>query len=399
MRRREFLKAIAAGAWVSAASWAHAPPDDIRITRIVGFDLVSERPKLVGKNSRLDVHGQRATDRMVRLYTNAGIEGIGNCRAEQAALAKLLGKNPFEFYQPASKIVTGPLGPGTMPVWDLLGKVLKKPVYQLLGGAGLVRIPVYDGSIYFSDLLPEYAGRPLDRFKEEIDMGLAVGHRAFKVKIGRGARWMPPEEGYARDVQVLKTIRQHAGPEILIGVDANNGYDPAGTERLLTELPEYNFAFLEEMFPEDIEKYLTLKRFISQHGWKTLIADGETQGDINAYKPFIEARAIDVFQGDMNRFGFEGIQTEAAWCKAQGLQVAPHNWGSLVGFYMQLHVGRAITNLYRAEHDPLSNDILIAEGYRNREGYATVPDAPGFGLKINDEKFTTGARVRFDLKL
>lgn len=399
MRRREFLKAIAAGAWVSAASWAQAPPNDIRITRIVGFDLVSERPKLVGKNSRLDVHGQRATDRMVRLYTNAGIEGIGNCRAEQAALAKLLGKNPFEFYQPASKMVTGPLEPGTMPVWDLLGKVLKKPVYQLLGGAGPVRIPVYDGSIYFSDLLPEYAGRPLDRFKGEIDMGLAAGHRAFKVKIGRGARWMPPEEGYARDVQVLKTIRQHAGPEILIGVDANNGYDPAGTERLLTELPEYNFAFLEEMFPEDIEKCLALKRFISKHGWKTLIADGETQGNINAYKPFIEAQAIDVFQGDMNRFGFEGILTEAAWCKAQGLQVAPHNWGSLVGFYMQLHLGRAITNLYRAEHDPLSNDILIAEGYRIREGYATLPDAPGFGLKINDEKFTASARVRFDLKL
>ncbi len=397
MRRREFLKAVAAGAWLSAGGWAQALRDDIRITRAVGFDLVSERPKLVGKNSRLDVHGRRATDRMVRLYTNAGVEGIGNCRDEQAALAQLLGKSPFEFYQPASKTVTGPLGPGTMPVWDVIGKVLKKPVYQLLGAAGPVRVPVYDGSIYFSDLLPEYTDRPLDRFKEEIDMGLALGHRAFKVKIGRGAKWMPPQEGYARDVQVLKTIRQHAGPEILIGVDANNGYDAAGTERLLKDLPDYNFAFLEEMFPEEIEKCLALKRFISQNGWKTLVADGETQGDINAYKPFIEARAIDVFQGDMNRFGFEGILTEAAWCKAQGLQVAPHNWGSLVGFYMQLHVGRAITNLYRAEHDPLSNDVLIAEGYQIGEGYATVPEAPGFGLKIHEEKFAANARVRFDL--
>jgi L-alanine-DL-glutamate epimerase-like enolase superfamily enzyme len=399
MRRREFLKAVAAGAWVSAKVWAQAPSDDIRITRIVGFDLVSERPKLVGKNSRLDVHGRRATDRMVRLYTNAGLEGIGNCRVEQTGLAQLLGKSPFELYQPESKTVTGPLGPGTMPVWDVIGKILEKPVYQLLGGAGPLRVPVYDGSIYFSDLLPEYADRPLDRFKEEIDMALALGHRAFKVKIGRGAKWMPLEEGYARDLEVLNTIRRHAGPEILIGVDANNGYDPARTERLLKDLPDYNFAFLEEMFPEEIEKCLALKRFISQHGWKTLVADGETQGDINAYKPFIEARAIDIFQGDMNRFGFEGILTEAAWCKPQGLQVAPHNWGSLVGFYMQLHVGRAITNLYRAEHDPLSNEILIAEGYEIRDGYATIPDAPGFGLKINEEKFAASARVRFDLTL
>jgi L-alanine-DL-glutamate epimerase-like enolase superfamily enzyme len=153
------------------------------------------------------------------------------------------------------------------------------------------------------------------------------------------------------------------------------------------------------MFPEEIEKYLELKRFLSEHGWKTLIADGETQGNLEAYKPFIEARAIDVFQGDMNRFGFEGILTEAAWCKGQGLQVAPHNWGSLVGFYMQLHVGRAITNLYRAEHDPLSNDILIAEGYQIRDGCATIPETPGFGLKIDEKNFAARARVRFDLTL
>ena len=120
---------------------------------------------------------------------------------------------------------------------------------------------------------------------------------------------------------------------------------------------------------------------------------------LDAYKPFIEIRAIDIFQGDMNHFGFEGILTEADWCKAQGLQVAPHNWGSLVSYYMQLHVGRAITNFYRAEHDPLSTAVLTAEGYEIRNGLASVPDAPGFGLKINEEKFTTKARVNFDLSL
>jgi L-alanine-DL-glutamate epimerase-like enolase superfamily enzyme len=210
---------------------------------------------------------------------------------------------------------------------------------------------------------------------------------------------MPPEEGYARDVEVLKTIRQHAGPKVLIGVDANNGYDLAKTKRLLGELTDYNFAFLEEMFPEQIEKCLELKRFILQHRWKTLVADGETQKKLDAYKPFIKARAIDILQGDMNRFGFEGILTEAAWCKPQGLKVAPHNWGSLVGYYMQLHVGRAITNFYRAERDPLSNTVLIAEGYKILDGRSSVPDAPGFGLKIDEGKFVTGVRVNFDIKV
>ncbi len=398
MKRREFLKAAVSTTFLPLWSWAKEIPSDLKITRIVGFDLVSERSKLVGKNSRLDVHGRRATDRMVRLFTNVGLEGIGNCRAGKKELAQLLGKNPFEFYTSSNRRMICPMGTGTMPLWDLIGKVLKKPVYELLGGAGPKRVPVYDGSIYFSDLLEEYTNKPLDRFKEEIDMGMAIGHRAFKVKIGRGAKWMQPKEGYARDVEVLKTIRQHAGPKVLVGVDANNGYDLAKTKRLMEELPDYNFTFLEEMFPEHIETYLELKRFIRQHGWKTLIADGETQSKLDAYKPFIKARAIDVFQGDMNRFGFEGILTEADWCRPQGLRVAPHNWGSLVGYYMQLHVGRAITNFYRAEHDPLSTAVLIADGYEIRNGSSSVPDAPGFGLKIDEDKFAAKARINFDLK-
>ena len=399
MRRREFLKVVAGTALLPLSSWAKETPRDIKIARIIGFNLASERSKLAGKNSRRDVHGRRSTDRMVRLFTNAGLEGIGNCRAGKNQLAQLLGKNPFEFYNSTNRKITGPMGTGTMPLWDLIGKVLKKPVYELLGGAGPKRVPVYDGSIYFSDLLPEYSHKPLDRFKEEIDMGMAIGHRAFKVKIGRGAKWMPPKEGYARDVEVLKTIRQHAGPKVLIGVDANNGHDPMKTKQLMEELPDYNFAFLEEMFPEDVEKCLELKRFIRRHGWKTLVADGETQSKLDAYKPFIEARAIDIFQGDMNRFGFEGILTEAAWCKPQRLQVAPHNWGSLVGYYMQLHVGRAITNFYRAEHDPLSNAVLIADGYDIKDGSVGVPDAPGFGLKIDEDKFATNVRVNFELRV
>jgi L-alanine-DL-glutamate epimerase-like enolase superfamily enzyme len=399
MRRREFIQVAASALLLPPPTRAREASSDLTITRIIGFDLIGTRPKLVGKNSRLDVHGRQATDRMVRLCTNTGVEGIGNCRAGKEMLGQLLGKNPFDFYEPAERRMTGPLGTGTMPLWDLVGKVLKEPVFRLLGGMGPEKVPVYDGSIYFSDLLPENNQEPLDCFRKEIDMGLAAGHRAFKVKIGRGAKWMPREEGYARDVQVLQAIRKYAGPETLVGVDANDGYDLARTRRLLQDLPDYRFAFLEEMFPEQIEPYLELKQFIAQHGWETRIADGETQQTLDAYKPFINAKAIDIFQGDMNRFGIEGILTEAAWCQAQGLTVGPHNWGSLIGFYMQLHIGRAITNLYRAEHDPLSTDVLIADGYKIQDGYCRVPDAPGFGLKIDQDRFGANARVNFDLKV
>ena len=99
----------------------------------------------------------------------------------------------------------------------------------------------------------------------------------------------------------------------------------------------------------------------------------------------------------MNRFGFEGILSEAAWAKEQDLWVAPHNWGSLVGFYMQLQVGRTITNFYRAEHDPLSNEILLADGYDIENGTATVPQKPGAGITINESKFASDVTIRFDV--
>jgi len=408
MRRRDFLAAAAgtmllpcrlrgAAATECRPSEADRLPRDVNITRIVGFDLISRRSKVVGKNSRRGVHGDRARDRMVRIFTNAGLEGLGSCGVNGRVLAGLLGKNPFRHYDTSKQRITGPLGSQTMPLWDLAGKVLKKPAYQLFGGKGPKRVPVYDGSYCFQDLLPQHASRWKDRFKEEIDTGLKLGHQALKLKVGRGAKWMERAAGDARDIEVLQLVRKHLGRDGIIGTDANNGYDLAGTKRFLARAGELDMAFVEEMFPEQVDQCLELKRFIAAGGWKTLLADGETQGNLDAFKPFIRTGAIDVLQGDMRRFGFEGILTEAAWARPQGVLVAPHNWGSLVGFYMQLHVGRAITNFYRAEHDPLSTDLLIADGYKIADGTCTVPDAPGFGLKL-DEKKLSDIKVAFDLR-
>ncbi len=399
MKRRDFLAGFAAASLLSRAVRAEELPDDLRVTRVTGFNVVSQRSKVAGKNSRLDVHGDKATDRMLRIETNQGLTGVGNCRADEEAAAKLLGQHPFAGYQSDVPAFRGPLGPGTMPLWDLLGHVRNTPAYQLLGGRGIERVPCYDGSIYFADLLPQYADRWEDRFREEIDMGLAIGHRAFKVKIGRGSKWMPRAEGDARDAAILRIIRDHAGPDVLIGIDANNGYTLAGTKRLFEKIGELNIAFAEEMFEETVEECLAFQEFLRENGWQTLVADGETQSDLDAFRPFIEQRSIQVYQGDMNRFGFEGILKEAGWCEEQDLRVAPHNWGSLVGFYMQLHVGRAIPNFFRAEHDPLSNRVLASPGYTIREGVAEVPEVPGFGISIDERRFASDAEIRFDRRV
>jgi L-alanine-DL-glutamate epimerase-like enolase superfamily enzyme len=152
------------------------------------------------------------------------------------------------------------------------------------------------------------------------------------------------------------------------------------------------------MVPEDVELYLDLKDFLRQHKLRTLIADGETQNTLEPFLPFIAARAIDIFEGDINQFGIEGIMREAAWTRPQRLTISPHGWGSLVGFYMSLQAGRAVANFYRAENDPLDSDILIAEGYTVKDGLASVPEAPGFGLRLDEAKFGASVKPVFDLK-
>ena len=397
MYRRQFLGSVACSALLGRIARAESLPSDLKITRIVSFDLHTRRAKFVGKNAVRGDHGQNSRDRMARLYTNMGVEGVGRCWKDKEALAPLLGKNPFQDFDLASRKMPGPLGSRTMVLWDLAGKVLKRPVYQLLGGTKPDKVPVYDGSIYFSDLMPKYAARWQDRFKEEIDMSMRAGHRAFKIKIGRGKKWMDRDAGDARDVEVVETIRKHAGDKVHLGVDANNGYDLPGAKRFLQRAAGLGLEFIEEPFREQVELCLELKQFIAERGWKTLLADGEGQDDVEVYRPFVEAKALDMLQGDMYTLGIEGILAEAAMAQPQGILIAPHNWSSLLSLFMQVHIGLVVPNFYRAEHDPLKSDVLIADGYQINDGVCSVPDTPGFGLTIDESRFDR-VRVNFELR-
>ena len=68
-----------------------------------------------------------------------------------------------------------------------------------------------------------------------------------------------------------------------------------------------------------------------------------------------------------------------------------------MSLYQQVHVGVVVPNFYRAEHDPLTSDVLIAEGYQIDGGVCSVPEAPGFGLAIDESRFER-VTVNLDLR-
>src|SRR5207237_9980765 len=101
------------------------------------------------------------------------------------------------------KGMESPLERADHALYDLVGKALGVPAWKLLGGRGPEWVPVYDGGIYFNDLLPEYQHRGVARLLEEVEDSLKTGHRAFKGKVGRGFKWMDRGAGLRRAVGVL----------------------------------------------------------------------------------------------------------------------------------------------------------------------------------------------------
>ena len=400
MKRRKFINRTTiagAGLLVFPFGCKESIPDDVKITRIIKMDIPTYRPKYVGKNSRIDDHLDRSVERAIRVYTSNGLDGIGVHWGKEEDLQPLIGKTLREWYDADSNEVTIN-NRGTTAFWDILGKHYQKPVWQLLGDAQRDIVPVYDGTIYFQDLIPEYADDYMTQFHKEFDMGYDAGHNFFKMKVGRGAKWMEKTAGYQRDIEVLAASREYIGKDIMVGVDANNGLDLEQSKQMLRDLPDFDFEFMEEMFPETVEEDKEFHDFIKEGGWDTLVADFESQKEVEAFRPFMEAGCIDVLQGDMNQFGVEGILAEAALSKPYGGRVAPHNWGSLLGYYIQLHLGKVIENWYYAEHDALSTPAITPHGYSISNGHTTVSDMPGLGLEINEEELEKEATVLFDLK-
>jgi D-galactarolactone cycloisomerase len=391
MRRREFLfsSATLLGATQVAAkelSRAESDLKKIKIVRITGFQHVCPRPRLVGKNSHLDVHGKETRDTVFRIATDQGIEGVGFGRSTPEAAGRLLGHSLDEYWRPGEGIVS-PLGRADHALFDLVGKALNTPIWKLIGGRGSEWVPVYDGGIYFNDLLPEYRARGVARLLEEVEESLKAGHRAFKIKVGRGFKWMDPEAGFRRDVEVVKSIRKLVGRDVQLGVDSNNGFDLDSTLRWL-DAADDELLFVEEMFPEVVEQDLRLKDYLRRRGWKTRIADGESAGDIGHFDPFVENEAIDVLQPDMRAFGMT-----LQWAMSRriapkpGIQLAPHNWGSFLGLYMQLQLARGIPNFFVAEQDRSESDLFDTAAFTFKEGKMRVPDLPGSGLILREEVF------------
>jgi L-alanine-DL-glutamate epimerase-like enolase superfamily enzyme len=395
MNRRDFAASFAAMAGLSGAA------GNPRIRRIRFAPIEGRFHKFVAMNAYDRApKGHTYTGTLTIFETDAGVEGIGTTgyrRPDQVMLAdaaRLIGADPLALYTEENGCLAAPVTQFADvltrqrhfdgPLFDLIGKLRRKPVWRLIGESARDRVEAYDGTLYFSDVW--FRDRGVRAVVEEAEEALSKGYRGLKLKLGRGSKWMDADEGLRRDVEVVKAVRAAAGRGVRLMGDPNDGYrnDFERAWRLMQETADANLFWMEEIFPENIEHYTALRERMLEAGMKTLIADGENFREARQFEPYLKPRRLmDVLQLDIRQGGFLDCREMARMGEAAGAVSVPHNWGSQIGGLMGLQISKALQSVIAAEDDRSTCDVIQAEGYSFSNGYYTLPDEPGMGIRVD----------------
>lgn len=362
-----------------------------RIAAIEWGTLVGQRPRQAGCNSRIAVHGVDVQVPLARITTTDGTSGFGPCRLTQQEARAFFGATLDDLISP-ERGVAARASALECPLWDLLGQRTGRPVYRILAErAGKtvtepLRVPCYDTSLYIDDLHLTTDEEGAALLASEARYGYEQGHRSFKIKVGRGARHMPLLEGNRRDVAVIRAVRAAVGADATILIDANNGYNLNIAKQILTDTADCNLFWLEEAFHEDAALYEELHGWIEREGLSVLIADGEGQAS-PLLLDYARDGLVDVIQYDIFSYGMTNWLETGAKLDGWNVQTAPHHYGRHVGNYVSGHLAAAVDGFAFVEWDEVSTPGLDGSAYPVEDGHVLLPDAPGFGLQLEEERF------------
>lgn len=255
-------------------------------------------------------------------------------------------------------------------LWDILGKHLNQPVWQLLGGRKSDRLPAYASGGWAP---AETIGQQLQSY---IDVG---GFKAVKMRVGS-------MDGAAHiSAARVKAARAALGPGVEIAVDAHGTYSVAGAKRFAHMVEDCDLAWFEEPVTGDDKAGMAEVRAATC----VPIAAGESEGTRFDFRDLITARAVDILQPDPACCG--GI-TEAmrisALASSFNLRLAPHLWAGAPCFFAGLHVCAVSPASFTIEFSCGANP-MIHNLSQNRvfasDGMVAIPEGPGLGLSVAED--------------
>lgn len=351
------------------------------IASVEQAEITCAYPRTVGRNARLGNHGDGGKDAITVIRTDSGRTGWGLTAGRVVDPETVIGRPMDELIDPASGVLDPALQSLDFALHDLAGVLLDLPVYALLGRAGESAVTTYDGAIYFDDLDPEDEPRGIGAVLDNCAADDAAGHRAFKIKIGRGNRWMDTEAGDQRDIQVVRAVRE-AYPEHRLLVDANDGYSLDRMIAFLDVVADCDLYWVEEPFGDDPEWLAALRKHLDAQGSPTLIADGETDPDLDALLPVAATGDINVLLMDVVGFGLTPWRTVMPQLVEMGAKASPHAWGRPLKTLYAAQMAAGMGNIDVVEGVPGETHGVDSSAYTFAAGVITVPDRPGFGLEL-----------------
>jgi L-alanine-DL-glutamate epimerase-like enolase superfamily enzyme len=257
--------------------------------------------------------------------------------------------------------------------WDLKGKLLKQPVYNLLGGKVRDRVSAYCSSLY--------ALEDLDALAEEARGYVKQGFRVLKQRFGFSP--VDGTDGMNRNVALIRAVRQAVGDDIELAADAYMGWDYNYAVEMEKRLRPYRLSWLEEPFlPDDLESYVKL-RAKSQ----TLISCGEHEYTKQGFRNLIQLGAADILQPDANRVGgITEMKKICALAEAAGLHVYPHS-NEAHNFHVIVSQPNCPLVEYFPNVEPDTGNELFWKVFTGEpiavDGYLSPTDKPGLGIEVN----------------
>ncbi len=359
------------------------------ITEVTTAQVGHRYLRPIGRNS---FRGRLRRDGVAAVHvvrTNHGAAGWGLPLHVGGDPGLLAGRNLAEVFDPAVGVTDPAFALLDHALHDLAGRILGLPVYAMLGA----RAPMprcYSGGIYFDDLDPEDRPSGLAAIAANLDQDHAFGFRDFKLKLGRGYRWMPAAEGLRRDIEVTRFTRERF-PQARILVDPNDGYSPRTVAEYLDAVADCDLYWLEEPFPERVEDMRFLREHLDRLGQRgrlgrlgrpPLVADGEYEPDERHVLRLAREKLLDVALMDVLGYGITAWRRVMPALAAVGAQASPHAWGLPLKTVYAAHVAAGLGNVEVVEGVPALTLGVDNQGYVLTHGHIHLSDRPGYGIDL-----------------
>ena len=354
------------------------------------------------KITNVEVYQVRPRWIFVKVQTDKGIDGwgemISGTKTETVVAGayeiakRIIGRNPLEIERIWQELYRtffrgGPINMTIisgleMALWDIKGKYYNAPVYELLGGKARDRIKVY--SWIGGD-------RPADVVKDARDR-IDRGFDSVKMNATEEMHYIDSYKKIEAAVERVASLREAFGYDINIGIDLHGRVHKAMAKVLAKELEPYKPMFLEEVvLPEHEEAFKEIAKHVT-----TPLAAGERLYTRWEFKNLISSGVIDIIQPDVALTGgILEMRKIIAMAEAYDIAAAPHAPYGPIALAATLQVDACSPNVFIQEQSlgihynkgfDLLDFVKNKEIFRFKDGYVDIPELPGLGIEIDEEK-------------